>query len=159
MSNTNDKLSKLFNVDNENDNSSAMEILPIQEKRHEIVSIKEVAEQDTEFARDNIKNLIHKGGVALDNLLAVARESEHPRAYEVAAAMIKNLSDSNKDLLNIQKTRRDLTKDEGDFVGNTKNMNIDKAVFVGSTTELIKFLNKKDDPSEDTIDVTPNKDK
>jgi hypothetical protein len=71
--------------------------------------------------------------------------------------MIKNLSDSNKDLLNIQKTRRDLTKDENGIVGNTKNMNIDKALFVGSTTELIKALN---DVEKNTIkDVTPEKDK
>jgi len=157
MSNTNDKLSELFNVDNEKEFVPTMEILPIQEKKHEIVTIEEVAEQDTEFARGNIKDLINKGGVALDNLLAVAKESEHPRAYEVAAAMIKNLSDSNKDLLNIQKTRRDLTKNEHGFAGNTKNMNIDKAVFVGSTRELVKFLNDKEKGV--TKDITPEKDK
>ena len=157
MSKTNDKLSELFNVDNEKDFVPTMEILPVQTKKHEIVPVKEVAEQDTEFARENIKGLINKGSEALDNLLAVARESEHPRAYEVAAAMIKNLSDSNKDLLNIQKTRRDLTKDENGIVGNTKNMNIDKALFVGSTTELIKALN---DVEKNTIkDVTPEKEK
>jgi len=157
MSNTNDKLSKLFNVDNEKDYVPTMEILPIQEKKHEVVPVEVVAEEDTEFARVNIKDLINKGGAALDNLLAVAKESEHPRAYEVAAAMIKNLSDSNKDLLNIQKTRKDLTKNEHGLVGNTKNMNIDKAVFVGSTRELVKFLNDKE--KEVTKDVTPDKDK
>ena len=157
MSKTNDKLSELFNVDNEKDFVPTMEILPVQEKKHEIVPIEVVAEQDTEFARDNIKDLINKGSNALDNLLAVARESEHPRAYEVAAAMIKNLSDSNKDLLNIQKTRRDLTKDDHGFAGNTKNMNIDKAVFVGSTTELVKFLNNNE--KDVTKNVTPKKDK
>jgi len=46
-------------------------------------------------------------------------------------------------LLNIQKTRKDLTQDNNNSVGNTKNMNIDKAVFVGSTTELVKFLKNK----------------
>ena len=117
--------------------------LPVAEKKGELSPIAETAEQDTEFARDNIKNLITKGNVALDNLLHVARESEHPRAYEVAATMIKNLADSNKDLLDLQKKRKDLTSDTQNNVGNTKNMNIDKAVFVGSTNELFKALKSK----------------
>lgn len=141
MSKTDEKLSEVFNV--ENDKEEVLEALPVVEEKKEIVPVEDVAEQDTEFARGNIKNLITKGNVALDNLLQVARESEHPRAYEVAATMIKNLADSNKDLLNIQKTRKDLTQDRDNVVGNTKNMNIDKAVFVGSTTELVKFLKNK----------------
>lgn len=141
MSKTEEKLSEVFNV--ENDKEEVLEALPVVEEKKEIVPVEDVAEQDTEFARGNIKNLITKGNIALDNLLQVARESEHPRAYEVAATMIKNLADSNKDLLNIQKTRKDLTQDRDNVVGNTKNMNIDKAVFVGSTTELVKFLKNK----------------
>jgi hypothetical protein len=72
----------------------------------------------------------------LNNLLTVAKESEAPRAYEVAATLIKNLSDLNKDLMEIQKRKQDLT---GENTKN-KNINVDKAVFVGSTTELVKFL-------------------
>jgi len=141
MSKSEDILSDVLNI--ENDKEQNIETLPVVEEKKDIVPVEEVAEQDTQFARDNIKTLITKGNVALDNLLAVARESEHPRAYEVAATMIKNLSDSNKDLLNIQKTRKELTKNDENVVGNTKNMNIDKAVFVGSTTELVKFLKNK----------------
>lgn len=141
MSNLEKKLSDTLNVEIEKDEET--KILPVVEKKTEISPIQEVAEQDTEFARDNIKKLITKGNIALDNLLHVARESEHPRAYEVAATMIKNLSDSNKDLLDLQKKRKDLTPDSQNFVGGTKNMNIDKAVFVGSTTELVKFLKSK----------------
>jgi hypothetical protein len=73
----------------------------------------------------------------MDQLLQVANASEHPRAYEVAAGLIKNLADLNKDLLEIQKRRKDLT---GESVNPAKNINVDKAVFVGSTTELVKFL-------------------
>ena len=72
----------------------------------------------------------------MNNLLTVAKESEAPRAYEVAATLIKNLSDLNKDLMEIQKRKQDLT---GESTKN-KNINVDKAVFVGSTTELVKFL-------------------
>jgi hypothetical protein len=73
----------------------------------------------------------------MDQLLQVANASEHPRAYEVAAGLIKNLADLNKDLLEIQKRRKDLT---GESANPAKNINVDKAVFVGSTTELVKFL-------------------
>ena len=141
MSKLEDKLSETLNVDVDKDEESKN--LPVAGKKGELSPIAETAEQDTEFARDNIKNLITKGNVALDNLLHVARESEHPRAYEVAATMIKNLADSNKDLLDLQKKRKDLTSDTQNNVGNTKNMNIDKAVFVGSTNELFKALKGK----------------
>jgi hypothetical protein len=60
-----------------------------------------------------------------------------PRAYEVAAGLIKNLSDLNKDLLEIQKRKKDLSPQE---TSNVKNINVDKAVFVGSTAELVKLL-------------------
>jgi len=141
MSNLEKTLSETLNVEIEKEEE--IENLPVVESKNEIIPIEQAAEEDTEFARDNIKNLINKGSIALDNLLQVARESEHPRAYEVAATMIKNLSDSNKDLLDLQKKRKDLSPNNDSIVGNTKNMNIDKAVFVGSTTELVKFLKNK----------------
>ena len=95
-----------------------------------------VVADDAEFARQNIRTLIEKGNTAMDNLLLVANASEHPRAYEVAAGLIKNLSDLNKDLLEVQKRKKDLTGESQ----NAKNINVDKAVFVGSTTDLVKFL-------------------
>ena len=141
MGNLEKSLSETLNVEIEKEEELIN--LPVVESKNEITPIEQAAEEDTEFARDNIKNLINKGSIALDNLLQVARESEHPRAYEVAATMIKNLSDSNKDLLDLQKKRKDLSPNNDSIVGNTKNMNIDKAVFVGSTTELVKFLKNK----------------
>ena len=102
--------------------------------------VKTPVEDDAEFARQNIRELITKGNAAMDNLLHVAKESEHPRAYEVASGLIKNLSDLNKDLLEVQKRKRDLTGESQ----SAKNINVDKAVFVGSTTELVKFLKNKD---------------
>jgi hypothetical protein len=67
----------------------------------------------------------------------VANASEHPRAYEVAAGLIKNLADLNKDLLEIQKRKKDLSPQDA---SNAKSINVDKAVFVGSTAELVKLL-------------------
>jgi hypothetical protein len=96
-----------------------------------------MVDDDASFARCNIRNLIEKGNQAMDDLLNVAKASEHPRAYEVAAGLIKNLADLNKDLLEIQKRRKDLSPQEASSV---KNVNVDKAVFVGSTAELVKLL-------------------
>lgn len=94
-------------------------------------------EDDAEFARENLKNLIKKGNIAIDELLLVAKESEHPRAYEVASGLIKNLSELNKDLLEIQKRKKDLLPKQAE---QNNGLNIDKAVFIGSTTDLIKML-------------------
>jgi len=113
----------------------------IEVKETAVVEIKDsTIEDDVEFARQNIKKLINKGGTAFDNLLLVANESEQPRAYEVVATLIKNLSDLNKDLLELQKRKRDLQGSEEKK--QSGNVNVDKAVFVGSTTELVKFLKK-----------------
>ena len=102
-----------------------------------IVGTTDAVDDDANFARCNIRNLIEKGNQAMDDLLHVAKASEHPRAYEVAAGLIKNLADLNKDLLEIQKRRKDLSPQEASSV---KNVNVDKAVFVGSTAELMKLL-------------------
>jgi len=117
--------------------SEVLDVEPIDYSTTEIVEVKTPVEDDAEFARTNIRELISKGNTAIDTLLQVATASEHPRAYEVAAGLIKNLGDLNKDLLEIQKRKRDL--DPKQVKGNSTT-NIDKAVFVGSTTELVKFL-------------------
>ena len=129
MKKINEKLSELFEV----------EPIKIEEPtKIESVVVSEInpVESDSEFARKNIRNLIEKGSFAIDDLLQVAKHSESPRAYEVAANMIKNLSDLNKDLLEVQKRKKDLVADKS----GSKDVNIDKAVFVGSTADLMKLL-------------------
>lgn len=132
MKKINEKLSEIFDV----------EPIPMSEPepaKNEIVEVKtdSVVEQDTEFARNNLRALLTQGDSALKELAAVARDSQHPRAYEVMAGMLKNLSDMNKDLLEIQKKKQDLT---GVKESTSKDVNIDKAVFVGSTAELMKLI-------------------
>jgi len=91
---------------------------------------------DANYSRANYYNLIEKGNEALDGILEVAKESQHPRAYEVAANMIKNLSDVTEKLMILQKQQQDLKPKEA----MPTNITVDKAVFVGSTTELLKKL-------------------
>lgn len=92
-------------------------------------------EADFEYARRNMRELLHKGNKAVDKILQVADATEHPRAYEVASNMIKQLGDMNKDLLALQKTRRDLSPQ-----AVQPTVNVDKAVFVGTTAELIRQI-------------------
>jgi hypothetical protein len=132
MKNLNEKLSETLDIE-------PIEVTEFSPVMHPVtISVEEDSVvDDAEFARCNIRSLIEKGNVAMDQLLHVAKESEHPRAYEVAAGLIKNLSELNKDLLEIQKRRKDLNPQEA---ASIKNVNVDKAVFVGSTAELVKLL-------------------
>jgi len=116
--------------------SEVLDVEPyVKESTTEIVETNAI-EDDAEYARQNLRKLIEKGNVAADHIVEIAKQSEHPRAFEVAANMLKNLADMNKDLMEIQKRKKDLTG-----VAESKgNINVDKAVFVGSTTELVKFL-------------------
>ncbi len=127
MKKINEKLSEIFDV----------EPIKIETVKQKIVPVEEinVVESDAEFARKNIRELIQKGGFAIEDLLQVAKHSESPRAYEVAANMIKNLSDLNKDLLEIQKRKKDLVVEK-----SSNGVNVDKAVFIGSTAELMKLI-------------------
>jgi hypothetical protein len=109
--------------------------MPVVTQTTEIVVGDEV-ETDAALARKNIKSLLDKGNGAIDNLLLVAQESEHPRAYEVAANFIKTLADLNKDLLDVQKKKSDLRPQQT----TNQSINVEKAVFVGSTAELLKQI-------------------
>jgi hypothetical protein len=116
--------------------SEALQIEPIP-LTADVVELKDQIEDDAEFARQNLRDLIEKGNEAADHIISVAKQSDHPRAFEVVAGMLKNLADMNKDLLEVQKRKQDL---QPKTTNNTQNLNIDKAVFVGSTAELLKQL-------------------
>lgn len=130
MKKLNQNLSEIFDVE------------PIEEKPIEKlpVIIEDNANQidaDAEFARNNMRELINNGNKALTDLASVANQSESPRAYEVLATMMKNLAEMNKDLLALQKTKKELAPQSSE---SSKGVNIDKAVFVGSTTDLLKMI-------------------
>lgn len=124
MKNLNEKLSEALQIE-------PIDLLP----KTEIVEVRDEVEDDAEFARQNLRDLIEKGSDAAEHIIAVAKQSDHPRAFEVVAGMLKNLSDMNKDLLEIQKRKQDLQPKV-----TQNNINVDKAVFVGSTAELLKQL-------------------
>ncbi len=118
--------------------SEVLDVEPITIEEPEVLPVVSSSiEDDAEYARKNIRTLIEKGSLAVDGILHVAKASDHPRAYEVAAGLIKNLSELNKDLMEIQKKKQELNPQEKQQKGG---ISVDKAVFVGSTTELVKLL-------------------
>jgi hypothetical protein len=91
---------------------------------------------DYELSRKQLKEIVSKGAGAIDDILAIARESEHPRAFEVAATMIKTVADANEKLLGMQKQMKEITGQK-----NNGQLNVGKAaIFVGSTAELSKMI-------------------
>jgi len=130
MKKLNDNLSEIFDIE------PLETTTPIVATQVTEVVVGDEVETDAALARKNIKSLLDKGNGAIDNLLLVAQESEHPRAYEVAANFIKTLADLNKDLLEVQKQKQNLRPVEI----NNQSINVEKAVFVGSTAELLKQI-------------------
>lgn len=99
---------------------------------------KDDIENDYKYSRENYYNLIERGQDAIQGILDVAKEGQHPRAYEVAGALIKNVADTVDKLQDLQGKLQKL-KD----VPNKTTANIKNALFVGSTTDLQKMLKDK----------------
>ena len=97
-------------------------------------TVQDDAERDYQYARDNFYNVIEKGSTALEEMLDLAKASEHPRAYEVVSTIMKTLVDANKDLVSMSEKKAEEKGPAEDK--NVTNNNL----FVGSTAELQKML-------------------
>ena len=138
MSNIDDKLNEVLNI--------AEEVLESKEEKNplEIVKDKPVpavvpenAEVETDFetGRGELYKLLEKGNEAIDGILSLAKEGEHPRAYEVAGQLIKTQSELAQNLLDLQDKLKKIKDVKGEGPKNVTN-----ALFVGSTTELQKMI-------------------
>ena len=97
-------------------------------------------EEDTDFryTRENLYNLLERGQDAVEELLEIAKQSEHPRAFEVVGQLIGKLTETNKELMGLHKTKKELSIERGGG-----DVNVNNAGFVGSTAELQKLLKSK----------------
>ena len=121
-----------------NDKNEMEKFFPPEEKN---------VDNDYKYSRDTYYELVEKGKQSLELMIEVARESEHPRAFEVLSGMIKNISDVNDRLMDLNKKKKDIDKkDEVKKIANTTNN-----LFVGSTTELQKLLKNE----SEIVNVTP----
>jgi hypothetical protein len=103
-------------------------------------------DNDLEFARRNYYDILTRGGEAMEEMMEVAKATEHPRAYEVFATMMKTMSDVNNNLVDLHKKKKDIKKPDNAATalpGATTNN-----VFVGSTADLQKMLMKDITPDE-----------
>ena len=97
-------------------------------------------ENDYKYQRENFYGLVERGQDAIDGILELAKEGEHPRAYEVAGNLIKQVAEVTEKLGDLQEKMRKLKE-----VPNTAPKNVTNALFVGSTAELQKMLKGKSD--------------
>jgi len=119
--------------------------LPVLPKRIKSIvdqgQINNDTENDVEYSRQKMKELIDLSSEAINNMMSLAVETEHPRAFEVLSTMIKQSSEMSQDLIKLQKTRKDITQTKDD---NERNNTTNNSIFVGSTKELQKFLKERD---------------
>ena len=142
MSSIDDKLNEVLNI--------ADEVLEKKEQKNPLEIANEppkpVAPEnvdvDTDFetGRNELYRMLEKGNTAIDGILGLAKEGEHPRAYEVAGQLIKTQSEIAQNLLDLQGTLKKIKEEKGSVPKNVTN-----ALFVGSTTELQKLIKKKKD--------------
>jgi len=103
---------------------------------------------DYDYSRETYYDLIEKGRESLDLMIEVARESEHPRAFEVLSNMIKGISDVNDKLMDLNKKNKDINKEELQQIEHQTNN-----LFVGTPTDLQRLLQKENDAK--IIDAEP----
>jgi bacterioferritin (cytochrome b1) len=140
MSKFDENMSDIFDTEPIN---KQIEQLPVIQEEPQLLDPKGVDKilqddlmKDYEASRRALRDIVSKGNNAIDDILEIARESEHPRAFEVAATMIKNVAEVNEKLINLQKQMKDITGAK-----NQAQLNVGKAaIFVGSTAELSKMI-------------------
>ena len=129
MSDTFGNLDKAFNTE------SCIEKAEETSKEIKKLTSEKDIENDYEYTRGQLYNLIEKGQEAINGILDVAQNSDHPRAYEVAGNLIKNVADISDKLMDLQKKVKEVSEEKQKGPTNVTN-----AMFVGSTADLQKML-------------------
>ena len=129
-----DKLSEA--LDTEFNTKELSKPIPAHAKAIEVNAVD--SEKDYWLVRKNMKELIKTGEDAIDGIIKVATEGDAPRAYEVAAQMIKTVADVNKDLIDLHKKVKEINKEEIN-INNTTN----QSIYVGSTSDLQDLINQE----------------
>mgnify|MGYP006248123019 FL=1 len=122
-----EQLDDILNI--ESDIKEKTEIVKLPERSENI-------ETDYRYARENLYGLVERGQDAIEGILQLSKETEHPRAYEVAGQLIKTVGETAEKLIDLQQKLKKL-EDEEQKVGTQHNH-----LYVGSTSELQKFLKK-----------------
>jgi hypothetical protein len=121
--------------------SKSLGLEPVEKPEVEVLAPQtDDVHNDFKYTRENLYSVIEQGNKALEDMIDVARASEHPRAYEVVGTLMKTLVDANKDLLDLSKKKKDLQKTDEKDMPQTVNNNL-----ILSTADLQKMIeNAKD---------------
>ena len=122
------------------------EILGIADKKtvastHQTVTViprPQIDEDDFQYSRENLYHIIERGQDALSGILQVAKETDHPRAYEVAGQLLKTNAENTEKLVNLQTTKKKLRDIE-----QPQRVTNNNTLFVGSTKELQQIIKNK----------------
>jgi hypothetical protein len=131
-----DKLDELLDINNEAEEvvkETNRQLVP-RDQNGRFTERKDEQQVDYKYTRNTLYGLVERGQDAIEGILDLAKESEHPRTYEVAGQLIKTVSETSEKLLQIQKMMDDLEDDR------PKNQTTNQNLFVGSTAELQKLL-------------------
>lgn len=143
-------LSDALGIDHETPVVPKQEVLPYEPPQE-----RSDAEEDYLLARKVLRNLIEKGNDAIEEISTIARQQESARGFEVVSTLIKTVGETTKDLYQLQKMTKDLKGPDPDTDPRKKNpegINVEQAVFVGSTAELLAAIkNKKEEDGKDTV--------
>mgnify|MGYP001416760905 CR=1 FL=1 len=121
------------------------EFLELEPLKKDITKAKEIVndsklDNDFEYARGNLYQVIENGSNALTELLEVAQQSQHPRAFEVVATLVRTLSDANIALMDLSKKKQTI---ETTANGGKNPSTVNNTLFVGSTGDLQKLIKKQ----------------
>ena len=140
MNELNKSLSEVFDVEPLKEiKEEKKEKLPVLQQNYNEPDMKQDLTDAYQQSKENLQAIIDQGKEAMEEILQIAKVGQHPRAFEVYGTILKNMVDANKELLAIQKQMRDMDPK----AKSESNTTIDKAIFVGSTSELSKLLKGK----------------
>ena len=125
MANHDDKIAETLDLTPVDNKTEVVKVEPAEDQK---------LENDFQYARENLYNIIERGTDALNGIVDLANQSQHPRSFEVVADLVRTLSGANKDLLDIQKKMWDLDPDKH------KPQKVENNLFIGSTKELTDLL-------------------
>jgi len=130
-----EKLNQTFDIEDSDENLSIEVSSEVISIRPEIDKSNDDIDKDYQYTRGNLYSLIEKGQEAINSILELAQETDQPRAYEVAGQLIKNVADATDKLLDLQKKLKDI-----DETKSKNPTNVTNALFVGSTSDLLKLI-------------------
>ena len=140
MTSTDNIINEALGIINPVEKALAEASVTTPRKISKLATTEDDIDNDYKYQRENLYNLIERGQDAIDGILELAKEGEHPRAYEVALNGIKQVADVTDKLVDLQEKMRKLKE-----VPSNAPKNVTNALFVGSTAELQKMLKGKSD--------------